>query len=139
MTENHGTHEIADGVAEGVERGVARSKIRLNDRRLLVMFLLLALFVILTSIWQNNQTNKVRQTQTQLQKTEQQLQQQQQAAKTACLQTNATNTKFNAFIDQAIQNANNTTGLTPAQKQATIQKYLPLHAAIVDCSKLAGQ
>lgn len=136
--------ETRDAITDGISQGVQKSRIRFIDPRSLVLFLVVVLFVILTTIWQSHQTDTVRNQTRTIQQQERTIEQQQQqinqnqvAAKAACEQTNTTNAKFNAFIDQAIQNANNTTGLTPTQKQQTIDRYAPLHTAIVDCSKLA--
>lgn len=52
-----------------------------------------------------------------------------------CRALNEAHRKFNTFLDQSIINAQNTTGLTPAQKQAALDKYADLHLFIQHCPR----
>lgn len=134
---------LAEGVAKGVETGIkaARGRWRnwFNDKRLIVIYLVL---VVIAGVWISYvqvQANDIKHAQRDIRISQQQIEANQAAVKTNCEAQNKSASSFNQFIDQAIQNANNTTGLTPAQKQAAIDKYAPLHQAVLDCSHLAGQ
>lgn len=52
-----------------------------------------------------------------------------------CKSTNAANAKFNGVLDQLSKNAQNTTGITPAQKIQAIQTYASLHLPIIACPR----
>lgn len=141
---------LAEGVAKGVETGIkaARGSWRrwFNDKRLIIIYLVGILILAVSVFYVNTQARDVRHAQSDIKQSEQQIQEGQKqieanqaAVKANCEAQNKSASSFNEFIDQAIQNANNTTGLTPAQKQAAIDKYAPLHQAILDCSHLAGQ
>lgn len=134
---------LAEGVAKGVETGIkaARGSWRkwFNDKRLIIIYLVGVLILVVWVFYVNSQTRDLRHAQSDIKQSQQQIEANQAAVKTNCEAQNKSASSFNEFIDQAIQNANNTTGLTPAQKQAAIDKYAPLHQAILDCSHLAGQ
>jgi hypothetical protein len=150
MTEH--SEEIAQGVSDGVERGVRNSRIHLNDRRLIILYLVGAL-ILGGGAWGfqheidqgNHQAADLKHQQDQLGIQQQQLVKQQAAinasltaAKAVCEAQATANAKFNAVVDQAITNAKNSTGLTPDQKTAAIAQYQQLHLFIPDCSKLAS-
>lgn len=141
---------LAEGVAKGVETGIIRARGRwrrwFTDKRLLILYLVGILILAVWVFYVNVQARDVRNAQHDIKQSEQQIQQSQgqieaaqKAIQSNCEVQNKSSMTFNAFIDQAIQNASNTTGLTPEQKQAAINKYAPLHLAILDCSHLAGQ
>lgn len=115
----------AEVIATGIKKGVKESRLRLTDRRVVFIALFVVAFCLLTTLWQQRQTDQVKQAQ--------------HAAKIACQQTNVANAKFNAVLNQLFRNASNSTALTPAQKAQAKAVYSTLHLAIVDCSKLAGQ
>lgn len=116
-------HEIATGIEEGVKH----SRVRLNDRRLLLIFL----FVVIIGVyffWRlDQQTNKINTNQHNLQT----------AVYNNCTVTDQGNAKVNVVLKQLAANAQNSTALTPAQKQEAIATYVGLNLPIVDCSKLA--
>lgn len=143
MTEHDDEHtvthdEASEIIADGLERGVQRSKIRLNDRRMTVLFLFLiaigAFFLTRTT----EQQTQIKHSQVKIEQQQVALQKAQEAAKANCTQTNTTNAKFNAVVDQLAANAKNSTGINAAQKQQALAIYASLHLAITDCSHLAG-
>lgn len=147
--DEHDTNVLAEGVRQGVAQGIndAKGKWRnwFNDKRLLIIYLvvILILAVVLTYVTVyvkslHNAQRDIKQSQDQINQGQRQIEVNQRAVKANCEAQNASAQKFNTFIDQAIANANNTTGLTPEQKQAAIDRYAPLHEAILDCSHLAN-
>lgn len=127
------TLDPSEQIAKGVSKGVKESKLKLTDRRMIAIYVVLAVFVILSTIWQQSQTNQVKDVQRQLQD----FQHRAQAAVVANCETNNTgNQKFNTALDQLAMNAQNATSLTPEQKAAAVAVYARLHLAITDCSKL---
>lgn len=118
--------EIADGVAGGLKA----SRVGLTDRRLLIIFVLLAvtciaLFGILR--YQDDQQNA-------------RYQRTVRASILNCETINAGNAKVNEIIAQLAKNAQNSTGLTPIQKATAAATYRSIQLPIVkDCTTLAGR
>lgn len=140
MTEMQDSHDQSTQISEGIAEGVRKSKIRLTDRRMIVIYLVLVVFVILSTLWQQSQTNKVKNSQDQIQQLQRQLQdfqvRAQQAAVANCEATNTGNRTFNTTLTQLAMNAQNATSLTAEQKAAAVETYGRLHLTITDCSKL---
>lgn len=113
-------------IATGVSRGLRRSRVRLNDRRLLVIYLLMAAYVVFFTYRSNQQTNQIREHNTRSVN----------AAVALCEQTNAGNMKINLILIQLATNAQNTKGLTAAQKAQAAAIYSSIVLTITDCSKL---
>lgn len=116
-------------IAAGITKGVARSRISLADKRLLIIYMLMTVFVVLSLAWENHQTSQLKAAQAKLVAA-------QHAAVVVCQQQNAGNTKFNALLDQLAKNATNSTGITAAQKAEALADYAQAHLPVVDCSHL---
>lgn len=125
---------IADGVQQGIDSGVRTSRIRLNDRRAIFIYLFLVLFVVLTTLWQQQQTRRVEDA---LQASRDAQAQSQAAIINNCNVNNNGNAHFNSALDQLTKNAVNSTALTTAQKDQALKAYADLHLPIADCSQLA--
>lgn len=139
--DEHDTGVLAEGVRQGVAQGIqdARGKWRnwFNNKRLLVIYLV---GVVIAATWISYvqiQGTNLKHAQHDIKISQEKIERNQKAVQANCESQNKSAAKFNTFIDQAIQNANNTTGLTPEQKQAAVDRYAPLHEAILDCSHLA--
>lgn len=138
--------QIAAGVQHGIENSAGKVAIRVRDRRLLIMFVFVITFIVLSLLWQEHTTSDTRAAQHKLSIAQDQIAKQQtqiiaaqRAAFTVCQATNTGNEKFNTVLDQLATNVNNSTALTAPQKQEALATYASLHLVITDCSHLAGQ
>lgn len=52
-----------------------------------------------------------------------------------CVQVNSANAKFNGVLDQLTTNVNNSTALTPSEKQQALETYGELHLPITVCPR----
>ena len=155
-------NDRASEIAEGVETGIKRSRIRMSDKRLILIFVFVVLVSLGLSLWTNHTTSSVKRGQHKLAVAEQQIEQNQvqiqsqqaqivkqqaqivtaqKAAVTVCQATDTANANTRSILSQLASNAQNSTGITAAQKTAALAAYANLENGFpnIDCSHLAGQ
>jgi hypothetical protein len=113
----------SDTIAAGISQGVKESRLKLTDNRMLVLYAIIVAFVAVSTIWQNNQTDKLRHTQ--------------RANYALCLSLKQGHQSFNALLDQAARNITANKAYTAEQKAQAVKFYEAAHLPVLVCTGLA--
>ena len=141
MSTDHEADSAA--IAEGIKNGVKESKLRLTDRRLLILFVLGAVAVAFFA-WRADSTSNDAKRAAHAAVVAQQVAAAAQAKTIAaaianCQVINAGNMKVNAILHQLAINASNTSGLTPSAKAAALATYSQLQLPLGNCAAFASK